>query len=118
MVNQTEQLKIYYDIEEKKFKKKYVLTITIITLLSIVVSTILQKNDPHNLFFYIPLILFLPFIPNMILLKKIKCPSCGKNYFHSFLASKDDIKKLLKSNPKCINCNNEAEIISEYKAMY
>ncbi len=57
-------------------------------------------------------------IPNYVVLSKVKCPSCSKNYFTPFLASKDDIKSLLKSNPKCVNCGYEAEIISDYKTMY
>lgn len=109
---------IKYDEMEKKFKKKYyIVVITILSLLAYIEISILKK-DYFIQFFIIQAVLILPFLPNFLFLKTIKCPNCNKSYFTPFLASKEDIKSLLKSNPKCINCKHEAEIISEYKHMY
>lgn len=110
--------KILYDEAEKKFKKKYYTALySALVLLSIIEISVIQKDYLVQLFI-VQIVFALPFIPNLIFLKKIKCPNCGKNYFTPFLASKNEIKNLLKSNPKCVNCNYEAEIISEYKTMY
>ena len=111
-------MKIEYDLLEKKFNSKYRVFAFVVLVSYFVFEIGFLKNDYYNLSFFIPLVLFLPYIPNYFFLKKIKCPYCRKNYFTPFFAGKEDIKSLLKSNPKCVNCHNEVEIISEYKNMY
>jgi len=110
--------KINYDSLESSFLSKYKKIGFCIILIYFILVMGFLKKDYYNLAFFLPLILFLPFIPNYFFLKTIKCPSCNHHYFTPFLAGKDDIKTLLKSNPKCVNCGYEAEITSEYKTMY
>lgn len=109
---------IDYDIKEKRFKKKYSTITGLIILLTLILGTIFLKEDYFLYFFAFQAFLVFPFFPNLLFLRTINCPNCNKNYFTPFFASKEDIKSLLKSNPKCVNCNYEAEIISEYKHMY
>lgn len=111
-----EQIK--YDELEKKFKKKYYTKVVIIVISTLFIISFVVRKDYFLLFFTFQAFLILPFFPNLLFLKTIKCPFCNKNYFTPFFASKEDIKSVLKSNPKCVNCNYEAEIISEYKHMY
>ncbi len=110
--------KILYDDLEKKFKSKYNKVITVAIIVMILFFSLALRGKYFLVFFIIQAVLIFSFLPNYLLLRLIVCPICKKNYFAPFLASKEDIKSLLKSNPKCVNCNYEAEIISEYKNMY
>lgn len=109
---------IDYDKQEKIFKKKY-FTFAILVIVLLIFSVVFFTNDDYFLYFFgIQAFLIFPFFPNYLFLNTVICPKCQMKYFTPFLASKNDIKSLLKSNPKCANCNYEAEIISEYKSMY
>lgn len=110
--------RILYDVLEKKFKSKYNKGITIAIIIMILFFSLALKGEYFLVFFIIQAILIFPFLPNYLFLKQLICPNCHKNYFTPFFASKGDIKSLLKSNPKCVNCKYESEIISEYKTMY
>lgn len=110
--------KILYDVLEKKFKSKYNKGIAVSIIIMILFFSLALNGEYFIVFFIIQAILIFPFLPNYLFLKKVTCPNCQKNYFTPFMASKEDIKILLKSNPKCVNCNYESEIISEYKTMY
>ncbi len=110
--------KIYYDEIEKKFNSKYNKIILVIILAVILFYVFVLQGEHFLICFAINMVLIFPHLPNYLLLKKIVCPSCNKNYFTPFFAGKEEVKSLLKSNPKCASCNYEAEIISEYKIMY
>lgn len=109
---------INYDIIEKTLLKKWNMAVLVISLISLflMVEFVSLKYSFVSIFIFS----FLDYDRwrYFYLLGKIKCPSCEKVYFKPFFASKDDIKTLFKSNPKCVNCYYEAEIISEYKTMY
>lgn len=118
MVIESMAYKIEYDLLEKSFKKKYYIIVVIILNLTIFIEIFLLKKDYFAYFFIFQAFLIFPFLPNLLFLKSIKCPHCNRNYFTPFFASKENIKNLLKSTPRCVNCGYESEIISEYKTMY
>jgi len=89
-----------------------------VIILLIIISAFFADDKYFIYFFVFQAILVFPYFPNYLFLNSIICPRCERKYFTPFLASKNDIKKLLKSSPKCASCNYEAEIISEYKTMY
>lgn len=53
------------------------------------------------------------FIPNYIVLAKIKCPYCGKNYFRPKFCGREEMKLTLESDQSCVHCEKKARIISE-----
>ena len=111
-------MQIDYDKLEKIFKKKY-FTYAILVIVLLIFTVVFFTNDDYFLcFFGIQAFLIFPFLPNYLFLNSVLCPKCERKYFTPFLADKNDIKSLLKSNPKCASCNYEAEVISEYKTMY
>lgn len=118
MENDSVKLKIHYDIQEKKVLKRWNVGLLIISILVIFLMVKFIDINYSFISIFIATLLFSEIWRNFYILKVVKCPSCRSKYFHPFLASKDEIKSLLKSNPKCVNCNYEAEIISEYKTMY
>lgn len=111
-------MEIDYDKQEKEFKKRYFKIAFLVIVLLIIISVFFISDDYFIYFFGFQAFLIFPFFPNCLFLNTIICPNCGKKYFTPYLASKNDIKSLLKSNPKCANCNYQAEIISEYKTMW
>lgn len=111
-------MQIDYDKQEKIFKKKYYTVVLWVVLLTIFILVFFTDKDYFIHFFVFQAFLIFPLFPNYLFLNSIVCPKCERKYFTPFLASKNDIKALLKLNPKCANCDYEAEIISEYKTMY
>lgn len=113
-----EQLKIHYDLIEKAINKNWTKGVIVLCLIAIVI----MANLVSLKYSFVSIFVF-GFIDNdrwrnYYILNKIKCPNCRMNYFNPFFANRENIKSLLKSNPKCKSCNYEAEIISEYKTMY
>ena len=111
-------MKIEYDVIETAWNKKWNKILLILTIISIILLVQFVSLEYSFISVFVSTLLFSDIWRNYFILKQIKCPNCKSNYFTPFFANRDDIKSLLKSNPKCINCNNEAEIISEYKSMY
>jgi len=114
-------MQIHYDEQEKVFKKKYFMWTISIVLVGTTVEFFIFKhysNSYFNWVYFFNFIVFTPMFMNYLFLKMLKCPNCQRPYFTPFFADKDDIKNLIKSNPKCINCDFEAVIISDYKTMY
>ncbi len=110
--------KIHYDLQEKRINKKWSLFVIVLSF----ISFILMFNYLSLKYSFLSVFVF-SFLDydgwrNYFILNNVKCTNCNSKYFKPFIASKDDIKFLLKSNPKCAKCNYEAEIISEYKTMY
>lgn len=118
MENDSIKLKIHYDLQEKKIVRKVNVLLFFCVLIIIVVTTLLVGIKYSFISIFFTGYLAQGDIPNYFVLREIKCPECQMNYFKPFLASRENLKSLLKSNPKCVSCNYEAEIISEYKSMY
>jgi len=113
-----EKMKIHYDTQEKIVNKRWNICLGILSIISIVLIANFVSLQYSFISIFVAGFLYKSEWPNYILLNHIVCPECKKKYFAPFFADKEDIKKLLKSNPKCVSCNYEAEIISEYKHMY
>lgn len=112
-------MKINLDIEIKKMWKKFIILAVVLIAVDTLASFLLSKKYAYfNFSYFVGIILIAPYLPNFFTLRKIKCPNCGKNYFTPFFADREKLKTLVKSHPKCINCNFEAEIISELTTMY
>lgn len=118
MEQELKKMKINYDRIEKVINKKWNIGLFITSLILIVLMAQFISIKYSFLSIFVSSLLFSEVWRNFYILKKVKCPSCEKIYFSPFFATKENIKSLLKSNPKCVNCNYEAEIISEYKIMY
>lgn len=110
---------IDFEYIEHKFKRKYqIIAFLIIGLIAGLEVTYIRSE--YNTIFYLILgiLAFTNYVPNYFVLKKIKCPYCEKNYFTPKMYGHEMLKKLIKSDPSCINCKQKAKIISEYFDIY
>lgn len=110
-----EEKVIDFDYIEQKFKRNYHM-LAFLALGLIAAIEVAYFRMEYNTIFYLFLgfLVFLDFIPNYLILKKIKCPYCDKPYFTPKIGSSNSLKELIKSTPSCVKCSLKAEIISKH----
>lgn len=114
-----EEKVIDFDYIEQRLKRNYHL-FAFFTLGLLAAIEVSYFRMEYNTVFYLFLgfLVFSDFVPNYIIFKKIKCPYCEKKYFFPKVCGREKLKKLIKSDPSCINCNQKAKIISKYFDIY
>lgn len=109
---------ILFDVVEKDIKHKQGTWGIPIFILLITIDIFFLKIDNSIIYFLLGLFFFGSWFRLYLVCRKIKCPYCFQRYFIPAFYSRSEIKKIIKSNPPCINCHQCAKIESEYHILY
>ncbi|AUN96522.1 hypothetical protein C0V70_00050 [Bacteriovorax stolpii] len=87
-----------------------------IVLISMSSFTMLLRNFGINisLLSYIVICAYILFAYPYLLFHFAKCPYCKSHYFHPFLMTKNEMKRILQNSSSCIKCSKHAQVISRY----